>query len=368
MAQFPHMIRTRASFPVENIMTPYRTKLWAIATPLVFILLACESKPDTQSTDDEQTVATPKADASSPREPVERVKFAHIIDEDVQVSYVSAEGVQARSRLEVEHQPIALRWLGSERLAILTEEATTGRSDREYSYRLYVYEGGELDELDLPDDEAWKQDHDLDFSAHDRGGHFVDTGNDELWMRRCAGGYLGDANNCSQDSYVRLLPSVVTHPSKAPPSESGGVRFIDGPEDMSVKVVHEDNTHTLICRTDSGESSEISANVFEPNDQNLRIKQVEFVPARARWVSTDPPIYAASNWDESGEGADELYLLFTPCEQVPHFKSFFRSIIYGPDGVWAAAGHLYFDGRYVAKVSVRTDRDSGPSLAFAPLN
>lgn len=76
-------------------------------------------------------------------------------------------------------------------------------------------------------------------------------GNDqELWLRRCAGGYTGDMSGCTTFGYVRLLPEPLEKRTEAPKKPRFGVRSVDAPTGYDVDVDFEYGTETgrLVCQ------------------------------------------------------------------------------------------------------------------------
>ena len=357
-----------------------KRQIWLVFTTIsafiagLLFLNACDREDEhAEAVEDESVATAPEqedqgAAALHPQQAFDnRVKFAHVADSGVQIALLGADGIENLERLEVELRPIALRWLDGD-LAILTTRAVRGEPPE---HHLYIYEDGELSELELPDAEAWHVPHDQDYSAYERGGAFVDSAGDELWIRRCLGGYLGDANGCNIFTYVRILPSVIEAPA-TPPMEhiSSGIRFVDEPQVASVEVVFDKddpNWRTVLCRSNGGGSSELRGNSFEPAGNQLRVSGGWFVPSRVHWISQNPPVYVVSQSDESGEAIFDRYILFTPCEDQPHFERLVSEtdFVYGPEGVWAAGHFLYFEGRLVAEFDgTYLPRYNGPVVAF----
>lgn len=116
-------------------------------------------------------------------------------------------------------------------------------------FEVIEYANQKMRRLDLPKATAWAVPHDGDFSAHEEGGALF--GNDqELWLRRCAGGYTGDMSGCTTFGYVRLLPEPLEKRTEAPKKPRFGVRFVDAPTGYDVDVGFEYGTETgrLVCK------------------------------------------------------------------------------------------------------------------------
>lgn len=298
---------------------------------------------------------------SIPKTPLNEVKFAHIAGNDVQIASVGPTGIRLLERVEVSLTPFALHWLDSDRLVILTHND----EEEPAKFELLLYENKQLTQLTLPDSQAWNVPHEDDYSAHDVGGAFLDTGNNELWMRRCAGGYLGDADGCTTFSYVRILPTVLEKQTVPPKAAKYGVRFVDPPKGVNVEVVaSEDDTSTIVCKSGT-ESSQYTGSHYASDDS-----VPTFMPESVFWVSQTPPIYAVNETDDSGEALFDYYWLFSPCKNDPHSLDLVAEyeFVYGPDGVWAAGKGIYFDNRRVGEVNFEDadiPRYSGPAIAFS---
>lgn len=290
------------------------------------------------------------------------VTFAYIAGQDVQIATVNRTGIHLQERVTVPLTPFALHWIDNERLAILTHNDEVEPA----KFELLIYANKRLQPIQLPDSEAWNVPHDDDYSAHDVGGAFLDTHNGELWMRRCAGGYLGDADGCTTFSYVRILPTVLEKQTVAPKDAKFGIRFVDPPQDVHVEVVYseEDASSTIVCKHGL-ETSNYRGSHYTGDDS-----VPTFMPDSVFWVSQEPPIYAINETDESGEGLFYYFWLFSPCKSEPHSFDLVAEyeFVYGPTGVWAAGRGIYFENHRVGEINFEgadIPRYSGPAVAFS---
>ncbi len=332
---------------------------YILAAIAVLFITSCEKPKPTELSkppEPEPKEARPQTSNQVKPEPAPESKpitMAYITGEDVQLATVSREGIVAGQKLELDLKPIALHWMG-EKLFILTHD-----DEDPPKFELIEYTNQKMRKLDLPEATAWAVPHDGDFSAHEEGGALF--GDDqELWMRRCAGGYMGDMSGCTTFGYVRLLPELLEKQTEAPKKPRFGVRFVDAPAGYDVDVDFDYRTETgkLVCK-----KNDASPVVLDP-------QQLGMEPEMVLWLSQDPPIFVVNQYDQSGEGLFDYYMIFTPCESKPHAEESVAEydFVYGPNGAWAAEGGIYLDNQRIGQVDFQEadiPRYSGPGFAFS---
>ena len=102
-------------------------RIGALAGAIVLSSCAASEVGDAPGLRSQAGLGGETGEAAGAAEPLpEPVRFAHIAGADVEVASVSLDGVSSSARVAVSGQPIAVRFIGPESLAILSETPREG--------------------------------------------------------------------------------------------------------------------------------------------------------------------------------------------------------------------------------------------------